>query len=147
MLQCTGSLVDERSCDYVVRRSNAALAALSAFLDVSSLNLAVLQGTAIFFSGGSADHIAQPTPARHEAGRRGITTMTGSRECSRSAWARSKVSEVSVLPPPVGTVSVKTHCGSAARGDGCAQHIIAQRVELAVSGALKPFFKGRPGSA
>ena len=57
--------------------------------------------------------------------------MTGSRECSRGAWARSKASEVSVLPPPVGTVSVKTPCGSAARGDGCAPHIIAQRVELA----------------
>jgi hypothetical protein len=48
MLHCTRSLVDERSCGYVVRRSNVALAALSAFLDVSSLNLAVLQGTAIF---------------------------------------------------------------------------------------------------
>ena len=120
MLHRTKSLVDERFRGYVVHRSNAALAALSAFLDVSSLNLAVLQGTAIF-SPGSADHIAQPTPARHEAGRRGITTMTGSRECSRGAWARSKASEVSVLPPPVGTVSVKTHCGSAARGDALAR--------------------------
>ena len=48
MLHRTKSLVDERSRGYVVRRSNVALAALSAFLDVSSLNLAVLQGTAIF---------------------------------------------------------------------------------------------------
>jgi hypothetical protein len=44
-----------------VRRSNAALAALSAFLDVSSLNLAVLQGTAIFFCAGSADRMGLRT--------------------------------------------------------------------------------------
>ena len=65
MLRCTMSLVDERSCGYVVRRSNAALAALSAFLDVSSLNLAVLQGTAIFFARriGAMPSIP-PLPAR-----------------------------------------------------------------------------------
>jgi hypothetical protein len=36
------------SAVYVVHRSNAALVALSAFLDVSSLNLAVPQGAAFF---------------------------------------------------------------------------------------------------
>ena len=53
MLHCTMSLAHERSCGYVVHRSNAAPAALSAFLDVSSLNLAVLQGTAFFLRGAA----------------------------------------------------------------------------------------------
>jgi hypothetical protein len=42
------SLQPNNSIAYVVHRSNAALVALSAFLDVSSLNLAVPQGAAIF---------------------------------------------------------------------------------------------------
>ena len=61
MLQCTRSLVDERSSGYVVHRSNAALAALSAFLDVSSLNLAVLQGTAIFAGSYASPYLWPPT--------------------------------------------------------------------------------------
>jgi hypothetical protein len=45
--------VDERSSIYLVHRSNAAPSALSAFLDVSSLNLAVPQSAAIFLLGAS----------------------------------------------------------------------------------------------
>ena len=59
---------------------------------------------------------------------KGITNITRSSPCAR-AWASAKASEVSVLPPPVGTVSVNTPCGSAALINGCAQHIVAQRIE------------------
>jgi hypothetical protein len=63
------SLVDERSCGYVVHRSNAAPAALSASWTFPPLNLAVLQGPAIFLLRGTArleGIIAQLTPAYHE---------------------------------------------------------------------------------
>jgi hypothetical protein len=113
MLHRTKSLVDERSRGYVVRRSNVALAALSAFLDVSSLNLAVLQGAAIFSARGQpithraadASVTMRPAEGDHDDDRiQGVLTRMG----------EAKASEVSVLPPPVGTVSVKTPCGSAA---------------------------------
>jgi hypothetical protein len=49
MLRCKKKLDVRSPRRYMVRRSNAASAALSAFLDVSSLNLAGPQSPAIFF--------------------------------------------------------------------------------------------------
>jgi hypothetical protein len=54
MLRCKKTLDAGPSRGYMVRRSNAAPAALSAFLDVSSLNLAGPQSPAIFFNWGAA---------------------------------------------------------------------------------------------
>jgi len=72
MLQCKKSLAPRGANGYVVHRSNAAPAALSAFLDVSSLNLAAPKAPP-FFCLRPATHVSRqcpalgppPEPARH----------------------------------------------------------------------------------
>src|SRR5271170_5737615 len=85
MLRCKKMLDAGASTSYIVHRSNAASAALSAFLDVSSLNLAGPQSPAIFFAMGFGMLIgwavlAQRRPAPHGLPTRsvlGLLTLVG----------------------------------------------------------------------
>ena len=65
------------------------LTALSAFLDVSSLNLAVPQGAAIFFA-----HASDQTPSS----RAGASDTTVSITCAMWAWSRSNRGSRSIAP-------------------------------------------------
>jgi hypothetical protein len=60
MLHCEIPLANKRRSPYVVHRSNATRVALSAFLDVSSLNLAVHACAAFFLCRHPRRHTVQP---------------------------------------------------------------------------------------
>jgi len=72
MLHCEIPLANKRRSPYVVHRSNATRVALSAFLDVSSLNLAVHACTAFFLCRHPGRITVQPPAVVQRPLRKGL---------------------------------------------------------------------------
>ena len=97
LLQCEKSLAHERPDTYLVHRSTAAPVA-DCFLDVSSLNLAVPLGTALFFARaprarGPQPSFSAPSRAAMAAAARVSVWRSASKRGSFSIRASSMYSE------------------------------------------------------